>query len=149
MTPLAGRLNLLAGQSLQGQCHEIFCFWFFSWISFPQAPEYTIRAVSNFFENSRRYSQLKVDHRYQRQAAKLPPVSTTPAANLPPVSTTPAANFATSFTRVVDTIPLGPFRIFSKIRGDIRSLRLTTGINDRRQICHRCQRYRRQICHRC
>ncbi len=50
---------------LKGQCHEIFCFWFFSWISFPQAPEYTIRAVSNFFKNSRRYSQLKVDHRYQ------------------------------------------------------------------------------------
>ena len=51
---------------LKGQCHEIFCFWFFSWISFPQALEYTIRAVSNFFENSRRYSQLKVDHRCQR-----------------------------------------------------------------------------------
>jgi hypothetical protein len=26
--------------------------------------------------------------------------------------------------------PLGPFRIFSKIRGDIRSSRLTTGISD-------------------
>ncbi len=49
-----------------GQCHEIFSFWFFSWISFPQAPEYTIRAVSNFFENSQSYLQLKVDHRYQR-----------------------------------------------------------------------------------
>ncbi len=48
---------------LKGQCHEIFDFRFFSWISFPQAFEYTIRAVSNFFENSRRYSQLKVDHR--------------------------------------------------------------------------------------
>ncbi len=39
----------LAGQyPLKGQCREIFDFWFFSWISFPQAPEYTIRAVSNF-----------------------------------------------------------------------------------------------------
>ena len=38
----------------------------FLWISFPQAPEYDIRAVSNFFENSRRYSQLKVCHRCQR-----------------------------------------------------------------------------------
>ncbi len=47
---------------LNGQCHEIFDFWFFSWISFPQAPEYITRAVSNFFENSRRYSQLKVHH---------------------------------------------------------------------------------------
>jgi hypothetical protein len=48
---------------LKGQCHEIFRFWFFSSISFPPAPEYPIRTVSNFFENSRRYSQLKVDHR--------------------------------------------------------------------------------------
>ncbi len=36
-----------------------------AWSSFPQAPEYTIRAFSNFFKNSRRYSQLKVDHRCQ------------------------------------------------------------------------------------
>ncbi len=50
----------------KGQCHEIFDFWFFSRISFPQAPEYTIRVFSNFFENSRRYSQLKVCHRCQR-----------------------------------------------------------------------------------
>ncbi len=51
------------GTSLKGQCHEIFRFWFFSSISFPPAPEYSIRTVSKFFENSRRYSQLKVDHR--------------------------------------------------------------------------------------
>ncbi len=56
----------LRNKWLKGQCHEIFCFWFFSWISFPQASDYTIRAVSNFFENSRRYSQLKVCHRCQR-----------------------------------------------------------------------------------
>ncbi len=54
------------GTPLKGQCHEIFCFWFFSWISFPPAPEYPIRTVLNFFENSRRYSQVKVHHRYQR-----------------------------------------------------------------------------------
>ncbi len=33
---------------LKGQCHEIFCFWFFSWVSFPPAQEYPIRTVSNF-----------------------------------------------------------------------------------------------------
>jgi hypothetical protein len=33
---------------------------------FPLAPECVIRAISNFFENSRRYSQLKVHHRCQR-----------------------------------------------------------------------------------
>jgi hypothetical protein len=32
---------------------------------FPPSPDYTIRTVSNFFENSRRYSQLKVCHRWQ------------------------------------------------------------------------------------
>jgi hypothetical protein len=68
---------------------------FFSWISFPPAPEYPIRTISNFFENSRRYSQVKVHHRYQRHP--------TPAANLPLVSKTPAENFATSFACVVDT----------------------------------------------
>ncbi len=45
---------------------EIFCYWFFSWISFPQVSDYTVRVVSNLFENSRRYSQLKVCHRCQR-----------------------------------------------------------------------------------
>jgi hypothetical protein len=29
-----------------------------------------------------------------------------------------------------DYIPLGPFQIFSKIRGDIRSSRFATGVND-------------------
>jgi hypothetical protein len=55
---------------LKGQCHEICCFWFFSWISFPPAPEYLIRTVSIF----------------SSQGA--PPVSTTSVANLPLVSTT-------------------------------------------------------------
>ena len=40
----------------------------FSLNQFPQASDYTIRVVSNFFENSRRYSQLKVCHRCQRLA---------------------------------------------------------------------------------
>ncbi len=48
-------------------------FWLlvFSWISFPQPPKYTIRAVSNFFENLQRYSP----------AQGAPPVSLTPVAN--------------------------------------------------------------------
>ncbi len=65
-TPLGSRVNIYINFAFEftfkGQCHEIFDFWFFSWISFPQSPEYTMRAVSNFFENSRRYSQLKVCH---------------------------------------------------------------------------------------
>jgi hypothetical protein len=33
------------GMSLKGQCHKIFGFRFFSWISFSQASEYPTRAV--------------------------------------------------------------------------------------------------------
>ncbi len=57
---------VLFRRSLKGQCHEICCFWFLSWISFPPGSEYPNRTVSNFFENSRRYSQVKVHHRCQR-----------------------------------------------------------------------------------
>ena len=85
--------------SLKGECHEIFCFWF-------------------FFHESVYPKRL--------------------------------------------SIPLGLFRFFPKIRGDIRSSRLTTARyqRHRRQIlppvslvllipvayCHWCQQYRRQIC---
>jgi hypothetical protein len=47
---------------LKGTVSRDFRLWFFSWISFPQAPQYTILTVLNFFENSRRYSRLKVHH---------------------------------------------------------------------------------------
>ncbi len=96
----------------KGQCHEIFDFWFFHESvsskppSIPIRPEYPIRTVSNFFENLRRYSQVKVHHRYQRHttlAANLPPVSLTPVANLPPVSTTQAKLVAKFSAGVFDT----------------------------------------------
>ncbi len=47
--------------NLKGQCHEIFCFWFFSLIGFPQAPEYSIKTVSNF-------SKIRGDIRISRFA---------------------------------------------------------------------------------
>ena len=118
---------------LKGQCHEIFCFRFFSWIIFPQAPKNSMRFISNFFKNSLRYSQVEVLHRYQRHRRQichryqrhgrqiLPPdplVLLTPVANLPPVSTIPAANLP-----MVSTTPVAN--------------------------CHRYQQRRRQICHRC
>ncbi len=68
------------------------------------------------------------------------------AQGAPPVSTTPVANLHLS-------IPLRPFRIFSKIRGDIRGSRCTTGVNNTRgiggKICRRCRWCRWQICRRC
>jgi hypothetical protein len=35
------------------------------------APDYIIKAISNFFKNSRRYSQLKVHHRCHWQKGKI------------------------------------------------------------------------------
>ncbi len=56
--------------------------------TFPQAPDNNIWIISNFFENSRRYSQVKVHYRWQiatgihdTGGGKLPLLSTTPAAN--------------------------------------------------------------------
>ncbi len=79
-------------RAVSGQCHEIFDFWFFSWISFPQAPEYTKRAVSNFFK---KFAEIFA-------AQGTPPVLLTPVENLPPVSTTLAKLMAKFAAGVVD-----------------------------------------------
>ncbi len=50
---------------LKGTVPWDFRLQIFSWISFPQAPEYTIRAVLKFFKISWRYSQFNVHHRYR------------------------------------------------------------------------------------
>jgi len=140
---------------LKGQCHEIFRFWFFSSISFPPAPEYPIRTVSNFFENSRRYSQVKVHHRYQRHRWQICHRCQRHRRQncrryqrhrrqichrcqrhrrqiLPPVSLVlliPVANLPP-----VSTTPAANLPPVS-----------TTPV----AICHRYQRHRRQICRRC
>ncbi len=51
---------------LKGIVSREFLLLVFPWISFPPAPEYSIRTVLNFFENSWRHSQVKVHHGYQR-----------------------------------------------------------------------------------
>jgi hypothetical protein len=48
---------------LKGTVSRDFRLLVFFMNQFPPSPLYTIRAVSNFFENLRRYSQLKVHHR--------------------------------------------------------------------------------------
>ncbi len=50
---------------LKGVWHEIFDFRFFSWIYVPRTPKYSIGGVSNFFENSRRYSRVNVTFTYE------------------------------------------------------------------------------------
>ncbi len=49
-------------RKFKGTVPQDFQFQFFSWISFPQAPEYPIWTILNFFKNLRKYSQFKVHH---------------------------------------------------------------------------------------
>ncbi len=107
---------------IKGQCREIFCFWFFHESVSPLPQSIPLGLFQFFCENSRRYSQVMVHHRYQKHRWQiLPPVSLVlliPMANLPPVSTIVAAN--------LPPVSMTPV-----------------------EICHRSQRHQRQICHRC
>ncbi len=60
MCPSVEKLFILYVWVKKGVWNEIFVFRFFIWISFPRASEYSIEAIVNFYENSRRYSQLYV-----------------------------------------------------------------------------------------
>ncbi len=98
-----------------------------SWISFPPVPECSIKTVSNFFENSRRYSQLKVCHRCQRHRWQMEKIFNQKNFN----------NFVWS--------PLGS-------RGNIY-INFAFKLTFRCQqpdivpiICHRCQWHQWQIC---
>ncbi len=51
---------------LKGQCHEIFGFRFFHKSSSLKPLKITLRSFRVFFLNSRRYSPVKVHHRYTR-----------------------------------------------------------------------------------
>ncbi len=137
--------------SLKGQCHEIFCFWFFSSISFPPAPEYPIWTVSNFFENSRRYSQIKVDHRCQRHRWQMKKIFN--QKNFNNYVGTPLDSRGYTYIHVclqvhfkvsaawyyshclppVSTTPVANLPPVSLIPV---------------AICHQCRWHRRQICHR-
>ncbi len=108
---LGGAPPKIPSFDLKGQCHEIFLLQIFFMIYLPQAPENNTRVISNFFKNSRKYSQVKVHQRYQLVSTKsvasvipvanLPLVSALPAANLPPVSTTPVANIGNTIRLLI------------------------------------------------
>ncbi len=148
---------------LKGQCHEIFCFWFLSWISFPQASDYTIRAVPNFFENSRRYSQLKVCHRCQWHQWQMEKIFNQKNFNnfiWSPLGSrgniyinfclqvhfqVSAAWYYSNYLSPVSMTPVANLPPVSLIPVAICHRRCW----HRRQICRRYRWHRWQICHRC
>jgi hypothetical protein len=58
---------------IKGTVSLDFLLLVFLWISFPPAPEYRVRTISNFFKNARLYSQVKVHQRYQRHRQQILP----------------------------------------------------------------------------
>ncbi len=67
----ADRMSLVSppssnGWTIPGTVSRDFRLLVFFMNQFPHASNYNITAISNFFENSRRYSRLKVHHRCQR-----------------------------------------------------------------------------------
>jgi hypothetical protein len=109
---------------LKGTMSRYFRLLFFSRISFPQAPEYTIRVVLNFFENSRRYSQLKVCHRCQWHRWKMQKIFNHKSFNYlvwTPLGSIVNLQFTLRYQQP-DIVPI---------------------------ICHRCHWHRWQICRRC
>jgi hypothetical protein len=73
--------------SLKGQCHEIFASGFFHESVSPHAaPEYPIRAVTNFLKIRRDSASQGAPLVSTKLVANLPLVSTTLAATLPPVT---------------------------------------------------------------
>ncbi len=159
---------------LKGQCHEIFDFWFFSWISFPQAPDYTNRAISNFFEKSRRYSQLKVHHRCQWHRWQMAKIFKQKNCNyfvwaplgsrvniyinfgLQVYFKMSAAWYCSHYLQPVSTTPVANLPPVSLIPVAIINNTSETGGKicrksnwHRRQFCRRCRWHRWQICLRC
>ncbi len=72
-----------------------FLLWFFSWVSFLPAPEYSNRTISNFFKNLRRYSHVKVHHRYEYTGGKFTTVVNYASGKLPPFINDTGGKFAT------------------------------------------------------
>ncbi len=56
----------------KGAVSRDFLLHSFSWIIILQVPENNSRVISNFFENSRRYSQVKLHHRHFRRFSMTP-----------------------------------------------------------------------------
>jgi hypothetical protein len=103
--------------NLKGTVSRDFCIKFFHESSSPKPLKIT-KVISNFFENSWRYSHVKVHHRSHSTppaanfatVTALPPVSMILAASLPPfalstipLSTTPAVTVAKFAAGLVDT----------------------------------------------
>ncbi len=102
---------------------RFFASGFFSWISFPPAPDYPIRTVSNFLKIRQDIRKSRYQRYQQHRRQILPPVSLAlliPVANLSPVSVTPVLHLE---------LQISP-RIFEKNRNGPNSILRGLGETD-------------------
>jgi hypothetical protein len=79
-------------QSLKRHCNKIFCFRFFSWITFPQAPHNNISIISNFFEIGGDICKSRCTTGVNDTGGKFAAGVNDAGGKLPLVSKTPVAN---------------------------------------------------------
>ncbi len=132
---------------LKGQCNEIFDFWFFSWISFPEAFEYTITVISNFFENSRRYSRLKVHHRCQRHRWQMEKIFK--QKNFYNFVWAPLGSRGNIYVNFCLQVHFKVSAAWYCSHSNLLAVSLIRRSWHRQQICRRYRWHRWQICHRC
>ncbi len=134
---------------------------------FPPSPRVSRKTVSNFFENSRRYSQLKVCHRCQRHRWQMEKIFNQKNFNnfvWSPLGSrgniyinfclqlhfqVSAAWYCSQYLPPVSMTPVAnlPPASLTPVAN------FATGVNNTRgtggKICPRCHRHRWQICHQC
>ncbi len=138
--------------ALKGQGQEIFDFWFFSWISFPQAPEYGIQ-----LRPFQIFSKIRGDNRSSRcttgvldtgcKGKKLPIIKVLIIlfGHLWEVELTCKYIFAFNFTKVSAAWYCSHYLTPVAMPPVSTTLRQNCWQN----FCRRCHCYRWQICHRC
>jgi hypothetical protein len=88
---------------LKGQCHEIFCFWFFHESVSTQPQSIPFRPFRICSKIRGDICESRCTTGINNTGGKFAAKSMTPVANLPLVSATPVANFSTISASVVDT----------------------------------------------
>ncbi len=147
---------------LKGQCHEIFCFWFFSWISFPLAPEYSIKTVWIFSKirgdiRSSKFATGVDDTGGKWKKSSIRKILIILFGHLWVVEETYILIFAFKFTfrclQQPDIFPIICHRCHPVANLPPVSLILVAICHQcrwhGRQICRRYRWHRWQICHRC
>jgi hypothetical protein len=103
MNPDPTRIRLFSAVTLKGQCHEIFCFWFFYESVSPQPQSIPFGPLHIFLKIRGYIRKSRCTTGINNTGCKIDAGINDTGGKFATVSTTPATNFANSFASVVDT----------------------------------------------